>query len=361
MFELVTEETALEALAQRLGRRSWLAVDTEFVRERTYWPLPCLLQLADDVGTVACVDLIALPNPVPVLDLLWRADITKVFHAASQDLELLYRMRAEPLPGLFDTQVAAAMLGDDDQIGYAAAVAAHLGIELDKAHTRTDWSRRPLKPAELEYAADDVRHLRALYDALVADLDARDRRHWLEEECAAMTDPRRYLPDVAEAWSKVKGASGLSAAAFGRLRALASWREETALRVDRPRRWILADDILVRLANSTPRTAAELAATPDMPAAVARKYTDALLNCLDAPAESGERPDNTGRLDTRQREQVKRLLGEVRAIAGELGIAPSLLATRRDIEAMARGKTPDAITRGWRATVLDGKLERALG
>lgn len=361
MFELVTEETALEALAQRLGQRSWLAVDTEFVRERTYWPLPCLLQLADDIGTVACVDLIALPNPVPLLDLLWRADITKVFHAASQDLELLYRMRAEPLPGLFDTQVAAALLGDDDQIGYAAAVAAHTGVELEKAHTRTDWSRRPLKPGELEYAADDVRHLRALHDALVADLDARGRRSWLEEECVAMTDPTRYLPDVASAWTKVKGASGLSAAAFGRLRALASWREETALRVDRPRRWILADEILVRLANARPQSAAELAATPDLPAAVARKYTDALLACLDAAPEDDGRPDNGGRLDSSQRELVKRLLAEVRTIAGELGIAPSLLATRRDIEAMARGTKPDALTRGWRATVLDGRLERALG
>jgi ribonuclease D len=136
----------------------------------------------------------------------------------------------------------------------------------------------------------------------------------LQEECAAMTEPARYLPDVASAWSKVKGANGLSAAAFGRLRALASWREETALRVDRPRRWILADDILVRLANSTPQTAAELAAIPDMPPAVARKYTDALLACLTAPPDAGERPDNSGRLDARQRELVKRLL-EVHARA----------------------------------------------
>ena len=193
------------------------------------------------------------------------------------------------------------------------------------------------------------------------DLDARGRRQWLEEECAAMTDPARYLPDVASAWTKVKGANGLSAAAFGRLRALASWREETALRVDRPRRWILADDILVRLANARPQTAAELAATPDLPAAVARKYSDALLACLAAPPGDDSRQDNGGRLDASQRERVKRLLEEVRKIAGELGIAPSLLATRRDVEAMARGVTPTAMTRGWRATVLDGRLERVPG
>lgn len=361
MFELVTENTALQALAQRLGRSNWLAVDTEFVRERTYWPLPCLLQLADDVGTIACVDLIALPNPTPVLDLLWRADITKVFHAASQDLELLYRMRAEPLPALFDTQVAAAMLGDDDQIGYAAAVAVHVGVQLEKAHTRTDWSRRPLKPGELEYAADDVRHLRALYDALVTELDARGRRPWLEEECAAMTNPARYLPDVAGAWSKVKGATGLPADAFGRLCALATWREETALRVDRPRRWILADDILIRLATTNPQSAAAVAATPEMPPAVARKYADALLACLSAPASDTGRPDTGARLDGRQREQVKRLLEVVRSIASELGVAPSILATRRDMESLVRGETPTAIVSGWRREVLDGRLERSLG
>lgn len=361
MFELVTGETALKALAERLGRRGWLAVDTEFVRERTYWPLPCLLQLADDTGTIACVDLIALPEPTAVLDLLWRADVTKVFHAASQDLELLYRMRGEPLPNLFDTQVAAALLGDDDQIGYAAAVEAHTGIKLDKAHTRTDWSRRPLKPAELEYAADDVRHLRALYDALVAELEDRGRTAWLTEECIAMTEPARYLPDIEGAWSKVKGTNGLSPPAFGRLCALASWREETAMRADRPRRWILADEILVRLAASPPRNAAELADVPEMPPAVVRRHADALLACLDAaPADDGARDSGT-RLDAHQRDTAKRLLQEVRAIAGELGVAPSLLATRRDMEAMVRGNTPAAITRGWRTSVLGNRLERVLG
>jgi ribonuclease D len=149
IYEYVTDDAALARLCDRLAGADWVAFDTEFVRERTYWPKLCLIQVADRDGLVACIDPLSGASLDRLLALLWRPGVTKVFHAASQDFEVLYRLRG-PMPGpFFDTQIAAALLGDDEQIGYGAAVEAHTGVRLAKAHTRTDWSRRPLREVEL--------------------------------------------------------------------------------------------------------------------------------------------------------------------------------------------------------------------
>lgn len=356
MYSLVADEKALTDLIDRLGATDWIALDTEFVRERTYWPNFCLLQVADRDGLIACVDPLALPSLDPLFDVIWREGITKVMHAASQDLEVLCRLRG-PMPGpVFDTQVAAALVGDDEQIGYAAAVEAHLGIKLEKAHTRTDWSRRPLSGPELEYAADDVRHLPALYDSLQAALEEHGRRDWALEESAALADPARYGPDPDNAWRRVKKVRDLDAHGLAVLRGLAAWRERTAVASDRPRRWILGDEQLVALAQRQPTDAAGLAAIDGMPPAVLRKHGDSLLAAIADARADPETDVRTAPLDRAERTRVDAMLKQVRARAAELSIAPSMLATRRDCEAVVRGETPPSLTTGWRRAVIGDDL-----
>ncbi len=354
MYSFVADEKSLLELAERLSRTDWIALDTEFVRERTYWPEFCLLQVAGRDGLVACVDPTALPTLDPLFDAIWRDDALKVVHAPSQDLEVLYRLRNERLGPLFDTQVAAALLGADDQIGYGAVVEAHLGIKLDKAHTRTDWSRRPLSASELEYAADDVRHLPALYDSLHAALVERGRTDWALQESATLADPARYGPDPDSAWLRVKGQRDLDAAGLGLLRALAAWRERTAMQYDRPRRWILADDVLIAVARTKPVDREALAAIPAMPSAVVRKHADALLGIVATPADP--LTPRAGPLDGAERRRVDAMMAAVRKRAEELSIAAPMLATRKDCEAVVRGDPPAALSDGWRRAVIGESL-----
>lgn len=357
MFEYVTEPRALDDLCARLSTTDWLGLDTEFVRESTFWAKLCLVQVSDRDGLVACVDPLALPTLDPLLDVVARDDLTLVCHAGGQDLELLHQAGRGLPKTLFDTQVAAALLGDDDQVGYAAVVEAHLGVKLDKAHTRTDWSRRPLTPSELEYAADDVRHLPALYQVLHDELVERGRLEWALAESLAVADPSRFEPRIDDAWTRVKGVRDLDGTGHAALRALAAWRERTAMKLDRPRRWILADDPLVTLARERPADPTALAATAGMPPAVVRKHATALLETLRAaeqapPVEREYRPA----LDRAQKDKLDRMMKHVRARGAELKIAASMLATRRDCEALLRGERPASLCGGWRRELIGDEL-----
>lgn len=357
MYDFITDDDALARLCERIADADWLAFDTEFVRESTYWPKLCLIQLADRTGCVACVDPLSTASLAPLLDIVWRPGVTKVFHAASQDFEVLYRLRDAMGGPFFDTQIAAALLGDDDQIGYAAAVAAHTGIHLEKAHTRTDWSRRPLKGPELEYAADDVRYLPALYDALHAELVARGRVEWALTESAALADPSRYRPDADSAWKRIKGQRDIDAVGYAALRRLGAWREEVAIESDRPRRWILGDEQLVALARTRPRDVAGIAAIAGMPAAVARRHAGRLVELLHTTETTpGEAFSPGAPLDRAERDRTDAMMKWVRKRAAELSIAPSMLATRRDIEALVRGERPRALLDGWRRELVGEEL-----
>src|SRR5215469_11566836 len=190
---------ALESLCARLRGQPWIAVDTEFMRERTYYPELCLVQVATD-EVVACVDPLALPSLEPLLKLLLDERMVKVLHAARQDLEIFFHLSGKVPQPVFDTQVAARFLGLPDQVGYGAAVQSLLGITLDKSHARTDWARRPLPPAALDYAADDVRHLRELYHRMQAELAARGRADWAGPELKALVDEKLYRPNPEGAW-----------------------------------------------------------------------------------------------------------------------------------------------------------------
>ncbi len=341
----------LDDLRKRLAQATSVAVDTEFVRERTYYPRLCLVQLAVD-DTIWCVDPIALDKLDTLYQTLAAPDCVKIFHAARQDLEIFYNAYGDVPTPLFDTQIAAALLGRPDQIAYAGLVRELCGVELDKSSSRTDWSRRPLSTRQLDYAADDVRYLGTMRRQLEQELNASGRTAWFAEECERLSEPKLYRADPAEAWQRMKGLDKLDAAEFARVVALAAWREETAKARDLPRGWILKDDRVLALARELPRTLPALGATTGIAPGLVRRYGTRLLELLDAATPREDLPPPVKpRLTGAGKKLLDRLLKELTALCGELGVSMSLVATRREME-LAIGRRRDIrLYEGWRETL----------
>lgn len=356
----IDDDRALADLCQSLRDAPYLALDTEFMRERTYFPQLCLIQLGAP-GTIACIDPLRVSELAPLRELLLDPGIDKVLHAAHQDLELFFhRWQVVPAP-VFDTQLAASLLGHGHQLGYAALVQQLLGTSLSKAHSRADWSRRPLSAAELVYAADDVRYLMPVYERLHAELAAKDRLDWLQAEAALAAEPGRYRPDPAQAWQRIGRTGSLKPASLAVLQGLAAWREQQAVDADRPRQWLLKDDILVDIARRLPQEISQLQRIRNLPEATLRKHGQTLLALVerhrDAPA-----PEVRGRapLGPAGEAAVDLLNATLRLEAARLQIAPQALAGRRELEALAAGATPTEILGGWRSAAVGPALEAAL-
>jgi ribonuclease D len=249
--EVVDTDAGLAELCDGLRGQPVLALDTEFLREKTYRAQLCLLQVAAE-GVIACVDPLALENLDPLLDIIYDPNVTKVMHSARQDMEIFFDLRGDLPKPLFDSQVAATLLGFGEQVGYANLVKGMLGVELDKMHTRTDWTQRPLDEAQIEYAADDVRYLFKIYHQQAEALKAKGRLDWLQEDFDELTDVNTYSPPEETLWTKVKGRQKLKGVQLAILRDLAVWRENQAKKINRPRRWILKDDVMVDMSRFAP-------------------------------------------------------------------------------------------------------------
>jgi len=345
-YPLVDTPAALADVIERLSGANLVAIDTEFVRERTYYPELCVLQIATP-GVVAAVDCLAKPDLDPLFDLLLDADRTWLLHSARQDLEIVF-YKAGRLPArLIDTQIAAGLTGFPAQIGLQALLKECLDIEIPKQHTRADWTRRPLADALCQYALDDVRYLPALWQHLDTRLEALGRRSWLDAECARQLEIP-IEPDSQTLLDRVKGSGRLDGAKRAVAAALVDWRETRAKRRNRPRRWILADDQLARIADRLPQTIDELRRVPDLPAKLVAHSGAEILAAI-ANAEAVDQPPEIPAPD---RSLVKSLQARIRQIADRLGIQPELLATRRDIALIASGHPPELLTSGWRADIL---------
>lgn len=354
----IVDQPALADFCARLRDAPWLALDTEFIREQTFYPQLCLIQIASS-GQVACIDPLALPSLDPLLDLLYDPAVTKVLHAGHQDLELFFHLRGAAPSPVFDTQLAATVLGDGGQIGYAALVHQALGVELAKAHTRADWRRRPLPPEWLAYAADDVRYLGQIYQRQSAALRARGWLDALSEDFRALTDPSRFRLQPANAWQRVREHQRLRGVQRGVLQALAAWREEQASQHDRPRRWILDDAALVELARRPPETLEQLRDVRGLPAGTRQRHGETLLARIAAaralPPERWPAPPSRRRFAPAQQAQTDKLLDLIAARAREWGIEPGAIAGRRDVEALLAGED-SALRHGWRAAVVGRDL-----
>jgi ribonuclease D len=357
---MIDSADALTAFAAAAARATTLALDTEFMREKTYRAELCLVQLADGANAV-CVDPLAIPDLTPLVPLLTSPSVEKVMHAARQDLEVLFPTVGLVTP-VFDTQIAAALAGHPSQVGYAELARRLLGIELSKAHTRTDWSRRPLSPEQQEYALDDVRHLAALRERLLETLRARGRIGWLEEELAGLANAEALRVAPEDAWKKVKGLPALDPARQELAKELAAWRERRAVDRNRPRGWILDDAVLREIVLRLPRSLGALESLPEMQESVVRKCGEELLALVRAanipdpapPLPRRERPDPA------QVALVKKLADIANEVARQLEISGEVLATRRELERLAAGKRDVSLLRGWRADVVGQRLLAAL-
>jgi ribonuclease D len=356
---MITDREGLEELAQRLTRAPAIALDTEFLRERTYRAELCLLQIADTEGAL-CVDPLAVPDLSPLHAAFAGASI-KVMHACRQDIEVLLPTAGFVAP-VFDTQIAAALSGMPAQIGYAELVRRVTARELSKAHTRTDWSRRPLSHEQIDYALDDVRYLLPIRDHLIQELTRLGRMPWLEEELAALDDPADYAVDPEQAWQRIRSFKGLDPDRSRLAQSLAAWRERRADERNRPRGWILDDTVLRDIVIRVPRTLAELAALPDIQPGFIKHNGAELLSLIEAARMPATLPriNSRGAPDPQKTALVKKLSAVHQAVATELNLPPEILATRRDLEQLADGHQDGAVVSGWRREVIGQRLLAAL-
>lgn len=359
----VNTEEELVQLCDRLKGQNVLALDTEFLREKTYHAQLCLLQVAGK-GVVACVDPLAIANIDPLLDIIYDPGIIKVMHSARQDMEILFDLRGELPRPLFDTQIAATLMGFGEQVGYANLVKAMLGVELDKLHTRTDWTQRPLETEQLKYAADDVRYLFKIYHQQLEALTSKGRQSWLQEDFDELTNIATYAPAAENLWKRVKGKQRLKGIQLAILRDLAIWREERAMKINRPRRWVLKDDVMVDIARFAPRDITGLEKIRGLESKTVQNQGEALLAIIRQARESAKetwpRLPKGQRMTPEQDVLVDVLMAVVRKRGTEQEVSPVLLASRKDLEAVVLGQTDVPILHGWRAELAGHELQSVL-
>jgi ribonuclease D len=349
----------LESLARTLDSQPAIGLDTEFLRERTFFPKLCLLQLRA-AGQIWCVDTLRIASLDALMPVLTAPKVRKLIHAARQDLEGIYLTAKQVVSPVFDTQIAAACTGMKPQVGYAELVKTLLDVTVPKGQTRTDWSKRPLTPAQLEYAADDVLYLDVIAEVLSERLRKLKREHWVREDCLELEEHRLYEPDPAQAWERLRGIGQLPPEPRARAKAIAVWREKLARERDLPRAWILSDAALFSIAHANPATAAALDTVQPMN----ERFATTLLEAL-AIASIGGVQDLAPVQDSRPTPEQKALLDTlskvVDARAAELQVSAEVLAPRGELKALAMGRRDTHALTGWRLQEIGIQLLATMG
>ncbi len=354
-IEYIDTPDALNKLAGAIASETWIALDTEFLRERTYRPELCLLQIsAGDI--LACVDPLALDNIDSLLDVIYQPSITKVLHAAGQDLEIFYWLRGSVPDNLFDTQIAAPLLGYQEQIGYGNLVKEILGVDLSKAHSRADWTRRPLPAKQLDYAADDVIYLAQMYPIMQQELKSLGRQSWLDQDWKDLTDPDLYEKPAAQMWKKLRQIDKLKGPRLATAQHLAEWRELTARDRNLPRSWLLKDDVLVDLAKQMPTDEEELKHIRGLSDGLRRQHGSAITALIkkarDTKPEDLIIPPRKVKLSAMQDASLDVLSAVAKSHAAQLRINPSILAPRKSLEDLIKGNRDTSIMQGWRGQLI---------
>jgi ribonuclease D len=341
----------LPPLARELESQQSIGVDTEFLRERTFFPKLCLLQLSAG-GHIWCIDTLRVGSLEPLMDTLTAAATRKLIHAARQDLEAIYLTSKKIISPVFDTQIAAACIGLKPQIGYAELVKTLLDVVVPKGQTRTDWSKRPLTREQLEYAADDVLYLGDIAARLTERLQHLGREHWASEDCAALESRELYDPDTSKSWQRLRGIAQLEPEARARAKAVAVWRERMARERDLPRAWILPDAAIFSIAHGE--------AVQGLNERFSAGILDALQSAAAAPLEESE-PLQDARPTPEQKALMEKLNKVVDARAAELQVSAEVLAPRGELKALAMGRRDSAALKGWRREEVGASLLNALG
>lgn len=356
----IANQENLVAFVERAMRSSVLAIDTEFLREKTYYAKLCLIQLATDDEAVI-VDPFSVGDLGALKPVLENESVVKLFHAGSQDLEILLReVGVLPRP-IFDTQVAAALLGHTQQIGYAALVGTECGVTLKKIDSFTDWSRRPLSESQLEYAADDVLYLPRMYARMRAQLDRKGRLSWLDRDFKEMSDPAKYATDERSRYRRLKRVSQLSRRQLSAAREVAAWRELEAQRRDVPRKWVITDEQIVEACKREARSIDELFMVRGMSDKLSTREARAVVSlmgsALDAPPDSWPDVDRCSKNEPNVDAQVDMMTAVVRLRAKESGVAFPTLASHDDLARVARGYRDNIdLLRGWRRSLVGEEL-----
>jgi len=368
MTAIITDTPSLAAFCERMKSSDFLAIDTEFMREKTYYPILCLVQVAGEHEAAAIDALAPGIDLTPLHTLLTETGMPKVFHAARQDVEIFYTLSGKIPSPMYDTQVAAQVCGYGESAGYESLVNGITGKSLDKSARFTDWSHRPLTEKQLRYALDDVIYLREVYRELRDEIIREGRESWIEEEMRELSNPSLYVVDPALAWKRLKSRSQ-HPRVLACLKCIAEWRELEARKKNIPRGRILKDEVISEIAQSNPRSMEELRKIRSLGSHLSNAQWDALFGCIEKSRElpasdfprsklPPELPDGSeGILD------LLRLLLKLRADAHH--VTPRLVADRDELEALIRGEKEGLhCMHGWRFEIfgrdaldlLNGKL-----
>lgn len=357
---LIDTNEALEEFVEACMKSPYLAIDTEFLREKTYYPKTCLIQIGIE-GRIAIIDPFPITNLRALARPLTDPGILKIFHACTQDMEIILRETGVLPAPVFDTQIAATLLGKNQQASYALLVSQYCNVELAKKDSFTDWSRRPLSPSQVQYAADDVLYLPEIHRKMVEALTEKDRLDWLSDSFEELSQPDKYLVDPYLRYKKLKRVNQLKPRQLAAAREFAAWRELKAQSRNIPRKWVVSDEQIVEACRREACTLDELFMVRGMREALrtndAREVIACIKKGLECPKDQLPALQNKTKSEANVDAIVDVLSGIARKCAKENDIAPQTLASHAELTKLARGHHDDCeILKGWRAHILGNQL-----
>ncbi len=361
---LVENDAQLKDFLALCEKSSYMAIDTEFLREKTYYAKLCLIQVAVE-GCTAIIDPFTIEDLSVMAPVLTNQNVVKIFHASSQDIEILYHETGVVPDPVFDTQVAAALLGKSQQASYAALVQSFCQVTLPKKDSFTDWSRRPLSPSQVEYAADDVTYLPRIYHDMIEELNEKGRLSWLNDAFAEISNPKKYEVDPRNRYRKLKRVNQLSQRQMAAAREFAAWREERAQKLNIPRKWVVSDEQIVEACRREPRSLDELYMVRGLKESLksgdARHVLQLINKGLTCPEEDLPQTKTNQRSEANVDIAVDLMNAIVRLRARENKIAPQTLAPHAELMKLARGHDEDCeLLKGWRYHVVGKELSEFL-
>ena len=358
----IATQEELDAFCREAARERVIAVDTEFLREKTYFPKLCLVQVRAG-ERIAAIDPILVGDLTPLAKIFEDPEVTKVFHACSQDLEVILDGMGCTCASVFDTQLAAAFLGLRQQVSYGSLVEAYCDVHLAKAESLTDWSRRPLDPEQLTYAEDDVRYLPGIYERMVAQLVEKDRLSWVAPEMEALTDPAHIQRAPEEAYLRLKRSSSLTRRQLAIAREVCAWRERLAAKRDVPRKWVASDEVLVEICKRMPRSPERLRrirGTEQIAPRDAEALVAAVERGMACPADECPHVQRRMRPSAETESVVDLMYAMLRLISERSGVATQLIATRDDLLDFVTDRKKCRLATSWRWELAGRTLARLL-
>lgn len=361
-INLIDKYENLVELCDSLKSCNHIAIDTEFKRETTYFPLPCLIQLASE-NTVACVDPISIKDLSPLKEILLNKNILKIFHACRQDLEIFYYMFNQVPKPIYDSQIAAPLIGLPENIGYATLVENYFSIKLDKSLTRANWETRPLKTDLIEYAANDVIFLLKTFHKQKELLTNANRLHWLDEEFENQTKEELYKPSPDNAWKKIKSFHKLTEKQQQICFSLTKWRENISIAQNIPRTFVLKNNSILDIIYNPPKNKEEIFKVKNLRHSIAKKYHEELLSIImnsNSLKQFKSSQLKNSILDETQKQLLKKLQKFIEDEAIKLNISKTFLCPKKEIEKLILIPDESILTKGWRYEVVGENILKLL-